>query len=168
MSYILSQLFGFSAFFISLMAYHKDKKKKILSNMILSNLLNLIHYFLLGATSGCITKVIAIIRDIFVIEKKKYPRLNKKVFLYLFVFIYVLSAILTYQSPSHILPLCAALIYLVAIWYGEELRIKQMAFFTQIIWLIYHIFIMSIAGIITSIVSVLSTYIAYHKERSLQ
>ena len=77
MSYILSQLFGFVAFLISLTAYHKDKKKKILSTMIFSNLLNFMHYLLLGATSGCITKVIAIIRDIFVIEKKKYPLLNK-------------------------------------------------------------------------------------------
>lgn len=168
MSYILSQLFGFGAFLISLTAYHKDKKKKILSTMIFSNLLNFMHYLLLGATSGCITKVIAIIRDIFVIEKKKYPLLNKKVFLYLFVFIYVLSAILTYQNLSFILPLCAALIYLVAIWYGEELRIKQMAFFTQIIWLFYHISITSIVGMIASMLSILSTYIAYQKERRFQ
>ena len=60
MIYIISQFIGFAAFFVSIFAYHKNKKEKILGNMVISNILNLIHYLLLGAYTGCITKGLAI------------------------------------------------------------------------------------------------------------
>ena len=68
MTYVVAQVIGFIAFFFSLFAFHRKKKNKILGNMIISNILNLIHYLLLGAYSGCITKVLAIIRDNFIIQ----------------------------------------------------------------------------------------------------
>ena len=83
--FIIAQIIGFIAFLVSLIAYHRDKKEKILGNMILLNGLNLIHYFLLGAYSGCITKVIAICRDTFVILKEKRKSLSSNSFLFIFI-----------------------------------------------------------------------------------
>ena len=85
MIYIVSQVFGICAFIISLIAYHRKEKKKILSNMVLSNILNLIHYFLLGAYSGCITKLLAIFRDYFIILKEKHSKLSNILYLYIFI-----------------------------------------------------------------------------------
>lgn len=39
--------------------------------MVISNILNLIHYLLSSAYSECLTKVIAILRDLFIIIKSK-------------------------------------------------------------------------------------------------
>lgn len=39
--FIIAQIIGFIAFSVSPIAYHRDKKEKILGNMILSNGLNL-------------------------------------------------------------------------------------------------------------------------------
>lgn len=52
MIYIISQFIGFAAFFVSIFAYHKNEKEKILGNMVISNVLNLIHYFI-----GCIYRM---------------------------------------------------------------------------------------------------------------
>ena len=41
---IIAQAFGFISFIISLIAFHKRKKEKILGSMILSNIFDLIHY----------------------------------------------------------------------------------------------------------------------------
>ena len=79
--YIVAQIIGFIAFVISLIAYHRNKKEKILGNMIISNILNLVHYLLLEAYSGCATKVMAIARDCFIIIKKKNKVLSSNVFL---------------------------------------------------------------------------------------
>ncbi|HHW69074.1 MAG TPA: YgjV family protein [Tenericutes bacterium] len=76
MIYIISQIIGLLAFIISLMAYHQKTKTKIFTNMIISNFLNIIHYLMLGTFSGCITKVLAIIRDSFIIFKDKNEKLN--------------------------------------------------------------------------------------------
>ena len=45
-TYMVSQAFGLVAFGISLIAYHRNKKEKIFKTMILSNVLNILHYFL--------------------------------------------------------------------------------------------------------------------------
>lgn len=67
---IIANIIGFVAFIVTLIAYHRVTKKKIFENMIFANVLDVIHYLVLGAYSGCITKVVALIRN-FVIVKRK-------------------------------------------------------------------------------------------------
>jgi len=160
MTYVIAQIIGYAAFIFSLIAFHRKNKNKILGNMIISNVLNLIHYLLLGAYSGCITKVLAIIRDNFIILKDKNKKLSSNIYLILFVMIYVIAGIFTYNGVLSLLPLMAALIYIIFIWNGKELIIKKVAFGTYFLWLIYNIFVQSIPGIISNIVSIISTFIA--------
>ena len=160
MTYIVSQVFGIGAFIVSLIAYHRKSKKTILGSMVCSNILNLIHYLLLGAYSGCITKVLAIFRDFFIILKEKYSKLSSILFLFMFIALYITASVLTYKGILSILPLLAALIYIIFIWNGSENRIKKVAFFCYFLWLIYNIFVLSIAGIISNIISIISTFIA--------
>lgn len=165
MIYIISQFFGFLAFGISILAYHKNKKEKILENMVISNILNLIHYLLLGAYTGCITKSIAIFRDFFIIVKDKNQKYNKNLFLYFFIIIYIIISIITYKNIWSILPLVAATIYLIPIWNGDKKVVKQTALVCYFLWLIYNVFVFSIAGIISNIVSIVSTSIAVYNEK---
>ncbi|MBE6158984.1 MAG: YgjV family protein [Firmicutes bacterium] len=160
MTYVVAQIIGFIAFIFSLIAYHKKNKNKILGNMIISNVLNLIHYLLLGAYSGCITKVLAIIRDNFIILKDKNKKLSSNIYLILFILIYIIAGIFTYNGVLSLLPLMAALIYIIFIWNGKELTIKKVAFGTYFLWLIYNICVLSIPGIISNVVSIISTFIA--------
>ena len=162
MIYVIAQIIGFIAFAVSLIAYHRKDKKTILGNMIISNILNLIHYLLLGAFSGCITKLLAIFRDYFIILKEKHPKLSNIIYLILFIIVYVIATIFTYSGILSILPLVAAIIYIIFIWNGNELQIKKIAFLCYFLWLIYNISILSIAGIISNVVALISTYFAYH------
>ena len=162
--FIISQIIGFIAFFVSLMAYHRNKKEKILASMILSNVLNLIHYFLLGAYSGCVTKVMGIARDSFVILKGKKKALSSNIFLLIFILIYLVIGIFTYDNIFSILPLVAAIIYIIPIWNGNEITVKKTAFVCYFLWLIYNIFVFSIAGVISNIISIISTFFAVKNE----
>lgn len=121
MKYIIAQAIGLIAFIISLIAYHRKKKKDILVNMLLSNGFNLVHYFLLNAYSGCVTKILGIIRDGFIIIKEKYKFLSKKIFLLIFIVIYLIVGIMTYNGIFSLFPLVAALIYIIPVWNGNEI-----------------------------------------------
>ena len=160
MIYIVAQIIGLIAFVVSLIAYHKKDKKTILNNMVTSNILNLIHYLLLGAFSGCITKLLAIFRDYFIILKEKNKKLSNSVYLIVFIILYIIATIFTYNGILSILPLVAAIIYIIFIWDGNEVIIKKTAFFCYFLWLIYNIFVLSIAGIVSNVISILSTLIA--------
>ena len=165
MIYTISQFIGFLAFGISILAYHKNNKEKILGNMVISNILNLLHYLLLGAYTGCITKGLAIFRDSFIIMKDKNQKYNKNFFLYIFIIIYIIVSIVTYKNIWSLLPLVAAIIYLIPIWNGDKKVVKQTALFCYFLWLIYNVFVFSIAGIFSNIVSIVSTSIAVYNER---
>ena len=160
MIYIVAQIIGLIAFVVSLIAYHKKDKKTILNNMVTSNILNLIHYLLLGAFSGCITKLLAIFRDYFIILKEKNKKLSNSIYLIVFIILYIIATIFTYNGILSILPLVAAIIYIIFIWNGNEVIIKKTAFFCYFLWLIYNIFVLSVAGIVSNVISILSTLIA--------
>ena len=163
--YIGSQIAGFLAFILSLIAYHRKKKSKIFQTMTVANILDIAHYTLLGAYSGSITKVIALIRNEIIIVKEKNKKFNKKIVLIILFAIYLVSGILTYKNLFSILPILAAMIYLYFIWNGNELTVKKCAFYCYFLWLTYNICIFSIAGITSNIVSIISTFIAIYNEK---
>lgn len=160
--YVIAQTFGFVAFILSLIAYHKDKKEKIFKTMVLANILDVIHYLLLGAYSGCFTKIVALIRNRIIILKEKKKYLNKKIILISLYIIYLILGITTYENIYSILPIIAATIYLYFAWAGNTLRVKKVAFYCYFLWLIYNICVFSIAGIISNCVSIISTFIAVY------
>ena len=133
--------------------------------MITANIINLFHYLLLGAYSGCITKLLAIFRDCFIILKKNCNNFLNYFYLIFFIILYIIASIFTFNSILSILPLLAALIYTIFIWNGNELRLKKIAFICYFIWLIYNIFVMSISGIVSNVISIVSTLIAIKNEK---
>ena len=163
--YVISQVAGFIAFILSLIAYHRKKKNKIFQTMMVANVLDIIHYILLGAYSGCITKVIALVRNEIIIVKEKHKKFNNNITLIALFIIYLVSGILTYKNIYSILPILAAMIYLYFVWNGNELKVKKCAFYCYFLWLIYNICVFSIAGITSNIVSIISTFIAVYNEK---
>ena len=113
--YIISQIIGFIAFVISLIAYHRKEKEKIFKTMIVGNVLDIFHYLLLGAYSGCFTKVMALIRNEIIVIKDKYKRINNNFVLIILVILYIMVGMLTYQNIYSVLPIIAAMIYLLYI-----------------------------------------------------
>lgn len=163
--YIISQIVGFISFVISLVAYHRKEKKKIFQTMMVANILDIIHYFLLGAYSGCVTKVMALGRNEIIILKEKNKKLNKTIIFIIILIVYIISGIVTYKNIYSILPILAAIIYLFFVWNGNELKVKRVAFYCYFLWLTYNICVFSIAGIVSNCVAIISTFIAIYNER---
>lgn len=163
--YIVSQIFAFVAFLLSLIAFHRKKKESIFKTLMLGNVLDMIHYLLLGAYSGCITKVIAFLRNEIIVLKEKNKKYDKTTVLVLLLIIYLISGILTYKNIYSVLPILSAMIYLYVVWNGNALAVKKIGFYCYFLWLIYNICVFSIVGIISSAVSIISTFIAVYNEK---
>ena len=159
--YILSQIAAFIVLIITLISYHLKHKKKIFKIMCLSNIFNIIHYLCLGAYSGCITKTIALARNLFIVKKENNKKLDKLIYLILFIGVYIISGVLTYNNLYSLLPLISATIFMIVTWNGKELQIKRIAIYCYFLWLLYNILIFSIVGIIANTISLISTFIAY-------
>lgn len=162
--YIIGQILGFIAFIVSIYAYQRVKKRDILLCMVISNIINLIHYFLIGAYSGSITKILAILRDLFIVLKEKNKSLSNLLFLIIFILIYIGVSIYTFTNILSLFPLIAAIIYIIPTWLGDSKTVKKTALFCYILWLIYNIYVLSIAGVIANIVSIASIIIGFKRE----
>ena len=158
--YIVAQIVGLMAFIVSLVAYQQKNKKDILLTMVISNIINLIHYIMLNAYSGAMTKLVAILRDSFIVGKDKYKQLKSLLFLIVFILIYIFILIYTYNGLLSVFPIIAALIYLIPTWFGNSKTVKKTALFCYLLWLVYNIFVLSIAGIISNIISIISIIIS--------
>ena len=158
-AYIISQILAFISFILGIIAYYASKKEKIMLTVVASNILSLIHYVLLWATSGCITKIIAIIRDFFIVIKDK-KHWNSSVVLFIFVALYIVIAVFTYENCYSLLPLAAALTYTVTVRNWNEGIVRKWAFFSYFLRLIYNIAVGSIVAVITTIISIISTFFA--------
>lgn len=165
MKLIIANIIGFIAFIVSLIAYHRKTKKEIFENMVITNVLDIIHYLLLSAYSGCFTKIIALIRNIVIIKKERIQWLSSNYCLILFIIIYIISGIFTFTNIWSIFCIMAAIIYIILCWNGNELQVKKSAFFCYFLWLIYNISVQSYAGIVSNIISIISTFIALKLEK---
>ena len=65
-----------------------------------------------------------------------------------------------------IFPFAASIYYLIGIWNADELHVKKVAMYSFIPWLVYNICVLSISGIISNIISIVSTLIAIENDNS--
>lgn len=159
--YLTSQIIETIALIITLYAYHLNTKKKIFKTMCIANILDILHYLFLDAFSGVFTKIMALIRNAFILRKEDNKKLKSNIFLILFIIVYIVLAIITFKNIYSILPFTAAIIYMIVVWNGNELQIKKIAFLCYFFWLVYNISVFSVMGIISNLVALVSTYIAY-------
>lgn len=159
---IIGNIFGIIGLIYSAVAYHKKEKKDILKLLIISNSLSLIQYIFLQAYTGCITIIISIIRNIIALKKKNK---NENIILAIFIILYIVMGIITYNSIFSILPIIASIIYVIGIWNGNENIIRKTGLINMYLWLIYSISTFAVAGAIQNIILIISTHIAIRNNR---
>ena len=159
---IIGNIFGIIGLIYSAVAYHKKEKKDILKLLIISNSLSLIQYMFLQAYTGCITIIISIIRNIIALKKRDK---NENIILAIFIILYIVMGIITYNSIFSILPIIASIIYVIGIWNGNENIIRKTGLINMYLWLIYSISTFALAGAIQNIILIISTHIAIRNNR---
>ena len=162
--YIFSQIFALAATILSLYAFQKRKKIQILNFTVVSAFCSVMHYLFLGAWSGVSIKAVGAIRNIFA-AYETHRRKTSKIAPLVFVLFYVIAGIFTYQSPISLLPVLAASIYTVAIYFGDAKRIRYTAVFTAGLWLIYSACVFSIVGVLSEAIFIVNDLAAIYRYR---
>ena len=116
----------------------------------------------LQAYTGCITIIISIIRNIIALKKRDK---NENIILAIFIILYIVMGIITYNSIFSILPILASIIYVIGIWNGNENIIRKTGLINMYLWLIYSISTFAVAGAIHNIILIISTHIAIRNNR---
>lgn len=161
---IIGQLIGFIAMVISFFIYQQPTRNRILIFKLITDLLWIAHFLILGAITAMTTTTIAIFRELaFLNNKNKF--LSGKCCLYLFCFLFAFSLVFTYSGPISVFPVVSSIISTIGFWNKETSKMKIFFFFQSVGMLIYNITVTSIAGVFNEVIVISSLLISLIRKK---
>lgn len=157
MNFILAQIFAFFSSLFLLFSFWQKRRKQILFFQILDSSFDILQYSLLGAYTGGLISLLGATRAY------TFSKTNNKFFLVLFLSLYVIASVITFDGIISIIPLSAALIYTIVIWNKEEKNIRLFSILVFVLWFIYDVLVKAYVSSITDIVLIISNTVALYK-----
>ncbi len=117
--FLFFQIFALCSSLCLLLSFWQKKRIQILFFQTLDSVFDIIQYFLLGAYTGSYISLLGALRAY------TFSKTNHKFFLYLFLVLYTLASILTFDGMISIIPLLAALLYTLVTWNKKEKYIRM-------------------------------------------
>lgn len=169
-TYIISQIFTIITYLLLALTYYPKKRSSILIIAFLSTVTNAIVYILLDAYTGLAMCGVSILKNIvFLVDEMKNGKSDKitrkdVIILAVIYIITIISTIFTYEGPLSLLSVFANVVYIYSCWQRNPITYKLLGIPTEILWVLYNIYIKSIFGIILEIIVLICSIVAYISE----
>lgn len=159
--FYIAQLIGLISLILLILSFQNNSKKTLLKYQIISSLCSSIQYILLKATSGFFMSLTMCIRNI-IFSRYKNDDIPK-IYLTIVIIIMLALSLLSYNGPISLLPCIGSLMYTLALA-KSSLKVTRITnSITCVLYIIYNIKVLAIAGIIAASVELISTLIAIYK-----
>ena len=166
--YVISQIFAVLSIVFDLVAAQRRKKADLLKMDTMAAFCSSLHYAFLVAWSGLISKIITTIRNGIAAYDATHKQKSNKLLPIVFVILYVIMGVFAFDSVFSILPILAPSLYTVVIYTSDVKKIRYVVVISNLLWLIYDIHLLSIAGIIAETVIIINGLVAIYRYRKKQ
>ena len=112
-----------------------------------------------------VNKIVTTARNGIAAYDASKKRKSLKILPIIFVLAYVVMGIITFGSVLSLLPMIAACVYTVTIYWCDVKKIRYAYVFSNAIWLVYNVYVFSLVGIIAQIILVINGLIAVYRYR---
>lgn len=163
MNFLIAQLMGLVGLIYSIVSMYKEDRRTVLILVTITNSFYLLQYSLLGAISGIIITLIAVIRGIIFYH---YDKQNKNTPLFILLILIVLLTILSYfnyKDLYSLLTLFAGISYTYGVWQNNLKIFRITALIAPICFIIYNIHVLAYAGSFAPLVEAIMALIAIIK-----
>ena len=158
---IIATVIGGIAAAVYVASYQCKKRNWILVLGALSRVLFILQYILLGAFSGAVLDLIAILAAL-IAGKKDHPTV-KKLLVPIIVGIHaaiLVASVLLYQSWYDIFVLLAATFCVAALWFSRERLIRAVSLCSSPCWLVYNLSSKAYFSAVSDTFAILSLLVA--------
>ena len=160
-SYIISQIFVIIQYLFFVLTYHTKTKKQILIFNTIACASSALSFMFLSAYSGCVMSLLAVLRNyLFYMQDEKKDINNLIIVLVILAFL----SIITYDGILSLMPSIGTLLYTISVWQSNRKVYRMFGIPIEISWLIYHIYVLSIFGIILETILFIAVVIGIIKE----
>lgn len=160
MLFYIAQGVGFLGMLLAFISFQQNDNKQILKFQTFAALTFMVHFFMLGALTGAVMNILGATRNIIFYHRDK-AWANKKLWLYLFVCLFAISGVLTWNNVYSILPVFGMMIATVGLWVKNPKLTRLFIFPSSPCWLIYNVISGSVAGVLTESFVLTSLTIAF-------
>lgn len=158
---LIAQLIGFISTALFLLSFQFKQNRQLFALQLSSFAVYIVHYFLIGALTGCLAMAINTARCVvmYYFNDKKWA--VWKGWLWVFMALYIVNTALTWEGWYSLLPFAGSVACMFAYW-SRNLRSIRVVNLTvgSPTWLIYDIFTGSVSGIISESLCMLSILIS--------
>lgn len=158
-TFYLAQLIGLLGLIILLFSFQKNTRKDLLKYQIISSSFFSIQYLILGALSGFVMNITMCIRNLIF---SKYENVPKK-YITIVVIIMIMLSLLSYNGPISLLPCLGSIMYTISLAKSNLKITRCVNILTCILYAIYDIKVLAIAGLISTTIELLSTLFAIYR-----
>ncbi len=163
---LIAQILSVLGMLFNITSFLQKTKKSILIFQFFGALFFSISFFMLGAPTGACLNIVAVIRAFIYANKERF-RTDKKIWLWIFFFIYIaiyLATFLVFDKEwsvknclVELLPVASMTIVTFSFSLPKAKHIRYFSLIGCPLWLIYNIITMSLGGILCESFSVISS-----------
>lgn len=139
---------------LSYTVFKVSRRTILICNMVI-NLLQAIHYFLMGpegATGGACSLICVLMVLVFYF-KGKNRFLSGLWIPAFFIVAFIVFGILTFETPFSVIPIIGNTLLVVAFWRNTEVAIKGTCIVVAALWVVYNAILLSYVGLIGQVLS---------------
>lgn len=164
MSDILIQTVGFVGLACFVVSYQMKSNRRLFLLQMLASVLFCIQFLLLGAYSGCLNLIVAIIRNLMLSKINEWKWVQWKGWVPVFSAVCVVILVFTWQGPLSILPFLAMISSMIGFWSNnaQKIRLSILACSAPS-WLLYNGLVGSAGGVINEIITIVSILISIYR-----
>ena len=165
----IAQVIGILAMLINLLSYQQKKQKTIIAFQFFGSVLFAIHFFMLGSPIGGILNVTAALRAA-VYSNKEKTHADRPFWILIFTAAYISAYILVFtvfeKAPTaenfiiEVLPVLSMVVTTVSFWMKDAKMLRALGLIGSPLWLIYNIINVSIGGISSEVLNIISILLA--------
>ncbi len=169
-TYIWSQILTLVEYGLLGATYFAKRRKLVVILDTISMAAGIGAYILLGADLGLAMSVVILVANFYYLHdegrrgKNHKLKLRDYAFLALVLAIIAVLAVWTYDGPLSLLSVAATVLYEISIWQNNTKVYKFLGIPVALCWMLYNIFVFSVAGIFSEGVIFLAAVIGYLRE----
>ena len=159
---LLIQFIGFLALAASLISFQFKKHGRILLFRTASELIFALQYILLGAWTAAIMDGISVVRNLLYTHLVKKNRSTTPVIVVFCIFV-IATGLFAFDGIISLLPIISKLLTTISYGMKNERWLRFITLPSCIFWIIYNLFVGSVAGILADSLTLVSLFIAIYK-----
>ncbi len=169
-TYIWSQIFTLVEYGLLGATYFAKHRKLVVILDTISMAAGIVAYILLGADLGLAMSVVILLANFYYLydegRRGKNHKLKLRDYAFLTLVLMVIAglAIWTYDGPLSLLSVAATVLYEISIWQNNTKVYKILGIPVALCWMLYNVFVFSVAGIVSEGIIFLAAVIGYWRE----